>query len=97
MYSPDARDIVFVAQMPHRRDGVDLQYSPWFQFLLGLLDVEIEYSEELHVPETTQIQLEIRMGYRTKDDASTGWNELVSTTISRELECTIAPHKVTFY
>jgi hypothetical protein len=50
--SPDIRDIVFVAQMPHARDGVALEYSPWFQFLLGLLDVEIEYGQgvELGIP-----------------------------------------------
>ncbi len=40
------RDIVFVAQMPHVRGGVTLEYSPWFQFLLGLLDVEIEYDPD---------------------------------------------------
>lgn len=37
------RDIVFVAQMPHQRDGISLEYSAWFQFLLGLLEVDIEY------------------------------------------------------
>lgn len=39
----DMRDIVFVAQMPHQRDGISLEYSAWFQFLLGLLEVDIEY------------------------------------------------------
>ncbi|ETN81455.1 hypothetical protein NECAME_02135 [Necator americanus] len=41
----DLREIVFVAQMPHVRDRVQLEYSPWFQFLLGLLQVEVEYSD----------------------------------------------------
>lgn len=49
-YSPlyhDMRDIVFVAQMPHQRDGVNLEYSAWFQFLLGLLEIDIEYNPRL--------------------------------------------------
>lgn len=41
------RDIVFVAQMPHARAGVALEYSAWFQFLVGFLDVEIEYNSGL--------------------------------------------------
>ncbi len=40
------RDIVFVAQMPHARNGIILEYSPWFQFLLGLLDIDIEYNQQ---------------------------------------------------
>ena len=43
------RDIVFVAQMPHVRTGITLEYSPWFQFLLGLLDVDVEYHPDWHM------------------------------------------------
>ncbi len=43
--SKDMRDIVFVAQMPHPRDGYTLEYSAWFQFLLGLLEIDIEFDE----------------------------------------------------
>ena len=42
----DMREIVFVAKMPHRRDGVELQYSPSFQFILGLLQVDVEYHQQ---------------------------------------------------
>lgn len=62
---------------------------------LGLLDVEVEYRDEVSVDENTQIQLEIRMGYRTKQDPLTKWHELVSTTVNRELTCTIDSNKVT--
>ncbi|KAI6242679.1 hypothetical protein M3Y99_00173400 [Aphelenchoides fujianensis] len=79
--SEDVRDIVFQAQMPHARNGQALEYSPWFQFLLGLLD------EKIH------IQLDVRMGYRTKADDPTEWHEFISTTIDRELSCTIDADK----
>lgn len=38
----DTRELVFVAQIPSPRDGVNLEFSPWFQSLLGLLSLEIE-------------------------------------------------------
>lgn len=41
----DLREMVFVAQMPHMRDKEQLEYSPWFQFLLGILHVQVAYSD----------------------------------------------------
>uniref|UniRef100_A0AC34FWT0 Uncharacterized protein n=1 Tax=Panagrolaimus sp. ES5 TaxID=591445 RepID=A0AC34FWT0_9BILA len=91
--SDDTRDIVFIAQMPHPRSGLELEYSPWFQFLLGMMDVEIEYSDKV-VPEPKfLIEFEIRMGYRTKADSPYSWNEFITTTIQRNLECSIDPDK----
>ncbi|CAD5210235.1 unnamed protein product [Bursaphelenchus okinawaensis] len=89
--SPDVRDIVFVAQMPHARNGVELQYSPWFQFLLGLLEVDIAYDEAYTVPASANFQLEIRMGY--KEHGEDKWNSLAETTIQRSLECTVDQDK----
>ncbi|KAI6194438.1 hypothetical protein M3Y96_01124900 [Aphelenchoides besseyi] len=91
--SDDVRDIVFQAQMPHARNGQTLEYSPWFQFLLGLLDVEIAYDSKYELKESIHIQLDIRMGYRTNDDDSSVWHEFISTTIDRELTCTIDKDK----
>ncbi|KHN82110.1 Protein wntless -like protein [Toxocara canis] len=84
----DMRDIVFVAQMPHQRDGVNLEYSVWFQFLLGLLEVDIEYNSQFELAESALIQLEVRLGYRTRSDGPNDWHELISTNTTRTLECT---------
>ncbi|KAH7725866.1 CRE-MIG-14 protein [Aphelenchoides avenae] len=91
--SADIRDIVFVAQMPHARDGIALEYSPWFQFLLGLLDVEIEYGHGVDLDPEALIELEVRMAYRTKDSKPTDWKEFISTSIVRPLECSIDKEK----
>ncbi|TMS32230.1 hypothetical protein L596_000099 [Steinernema carpocapsae] len=82
-----AKDIVFVAQMPHRREGFQLEYSPWFQFLLGLLEIEVAYdaghNQDFNIPLT----LEVRMGHKTLQDGN--WTEFIVTNATRQLECTI--------
>ncbi|KAK0394281.1 hypothetical protein QR680_000667 [Steinernema hermaphroditum] len=82
-----ARDIVFVAQMPHVRDSVQLQYSPWFQFLLGLLEVEVEYQSGFPGETNVPLSLEVRMGYQTKIEGQ--WTEFIVTNVTRQLECSI--------
>uniref|UniRef100_A0A1I7XQR9 Wntless GOLD domain-containing protein n=1 Tax=Heterorhabditis bacteriophora TaxID=37862 RepID=A0A1I7XQR9_HETBA len=75
------------------RDNVQLEYSPWFQFLLGLLHIEVKYSEHFQYVDNALLQLEVRMGYRTKSDDFGDWHELISTNVSRTLECTISEDK----
>ncbi|CAB3411180.1 unnamed protein product [Caenorhabditis bovis] len=86
----DMREIVFVARMPHIRSGIELEYSPWFQFLLGVLHVDVEYSEHFKYVAHAPLSLEVRMGYRTKESSKNDWNELSNTNVSRILECTIS-------
>ncbi len=43
----DGSQLVLVAQMPHVRDEVQLEYSPWFQSILGLLLVEFKYDSRV--------------------------------------------------
>ncbi|KHJ47263.1 hypothetical protein D918_02123 [Trichuris suis] len=87
----DPRELVFVAQMPNPRDDVQLEYSRWFQSLLGLLLIETEYSEnpQWKMGKNPELRLEVRMGYRNRDDPPDAWHELISTTISRMLRCSI--------
>ncbi|MFH4976500.1 hypothetical protein AB6A40_003209 [Gnathostoma spinigerum] len=89
-YTPktnDMRDIVFVAQMPHQREGVTLEYSAWFQFLLGLLEVDIEYDSKFDLVENANLMLEVRLGYQVNTDKPGVWHEMISTNITRKLEC----------
>ncbi|CAE17879.1 Protein wntless homolog [Caenorhabditis elegans] len=92
-YTPssfDLREIVFIAKMPHTRDGIELEYSPWFQFLLGVLHVDVEYSEHFKYVAHAPLELEVRMGYRDKESKKNEWKELVTSNVTRILECTIA-------
>ncbi|VDN60220.1 unnamed protein product [Dracunculus medinensis] len=85
----DMRDIVFVAQMPHQRDGIALEYSAWFQFLLALLEIDIEYNPM----EKAVLHFEVRLGYRTHSDGVEDWHELITANATRILEC-IPPEMV---
>lgn len=86
----DAREVVFVTQMPHPRDGIQLEYSRSFQFLLSLLDFSILYStSHKEMPGEIRVLLEIRMGYRTHDDPEDTWHELASSNTTRTLRCTL--------
>ncbi|MCP9261478.1 Protein wntless [Dirofilaria immitis] len=90
----DMRDIVFVAQMPHQRDGISLEYSAWFQFLLGLLEVDIEYDPKFTFAPSATLQLEVKLGYKMRTDPPNQWHELIATNISRILECNIPDNKL---
>ncbi|VDN07881.1 unnamed protein product [Thelazia callipaeda] len=83
----DMRDIVFVAQLPHQRDGIDLEYSSWFQFLLALLEVDIEYDSKFTLARSAKLQLEVRLGYKTQIDPPDQWREFIATNITRTLDC----------
>ncbi|GMT16553.1 hypothetical protein PFISCL1PPCAC_7850 [Pristionchus fissidentatus] len=95
-YTPqsfDLREIVFVAQMPHARSGLQLEYSPWFQFLLGLLHVEVEYSDHFKYVAGASLKLEVRMGVRSLAEGPEEWREYMETNVTRTLECTIDKNK----
>ncbi|GMR37713.1 hypothetical protein PMAYCL1PPCAC_07908 [Pristionchus mayeri] len=89
----DLREIVFIAQMPHARGGLQLEYSPWFQFLLGLMHVEVGYSDNFKYVPGSKLMLEVRMGVRTHASAPDAWEEYVDSNVTRTLDCTIDDSK----
>uniref|UniRef100_A0AAF5I090 Protein wntless n=2 Tax=Strongyloides stercoralis TaxID=6248 RepID=A0AAF5I090_STRER len=89
--SPSRRDIVFQAQMPHVRNGVQLEYSKWFQFLIGILDINIEYDPNISMDEEVLMEFEVRMGYKNKNDKE--WKEYYNINVTRKLHCTISEER----
>ncbi|CAI4221296.1 unnamed protein product [Auanema sp. JU1783] len=88
----DLREVVFVAQMPHVRK-VELKYSPWFQFLLGILHVEVKYSDVFKYTPAAKFHLEVRMGYMDDGDSPGTWKDYINTNVSRTLDCSIDEKK----
>uniref|UniRef100_A0A094ZMG2 Protein wntless n=1 Tax=Schistosoma haematobium TaxID=6185 RepID=A0A094ZMG2_SCHHA len=84
----DANAIVFIAQFPHPRDGMDLHMTRWFQQVIGvlMLDIKQKYSKEL---ENTEITFDLRLGYRNHDDPKHVWHELARSVEVRPLKCTL--------
>ncbi|KAK4470126.1 hypothetical protein MN116_005710 [Schistosoma mekongi] len=86
----DANSIVFIAQFPHPRDGMDLRMTRWFQQVIGvlMLDIKQKYSKEL---ENTQITFDLRLGYRNHNDPKHVWHELARSVEVRPLKCSLDP------
>ncbi|CAH8509386.1 unnamed protein product [Schistosoma turkestanicum] len=86
----DANSIVFIAQFPHPRDGMDLRMTRWFQQVIGvlMLDIKQKYSKEL---ENTEITFDLRLGYRNHNDPKHVWHELARSVEVRPLKCTLDP------
>jgi len=84
-----AEEIVYTFQLPHPRDGRELDYSRWQQSLIGVLQIDIEYDEEEVRPARVQLMVEARLGYRNKGDQEGKWTELASSFEARNLDCNI--------
>ncbi|KAK6016528.1 hypothetical protein OSTOST_17989, partial [Ostertagia ostertagi] len=92
-YTPtsfDLREIVFVAQMPHMSSNIrhGSVFHAWSFFKL-----KVEDSDIFKYVDGALLELEIRMGYRTNTDAADEWHDLITTNITRTLECSISPEK----
>jgi len=86
-----AEEIVYTFQLPHPRDGRELDYSRWQQSLIGVLMIDIEYDEEVERPARAELMLEAKLGYRNKGDPQGEWKEYARSFESRNLDCNIDP------
>uniref|UniRef100_T1D151 Evi/Wls n=1 Tax=Dendrocoelum lacteum TaxID=27895 RepID=T1D151_9PLAT len=82
-----ASQIVFTAQFPLPRDGFNLNMSRWFQQLIAVLNVDIKYMEEIRMEEETLLTLDVRLGYRNKEDVE--WTEMARSREVRPMKCVL--------
>ncbi|XP_072048418.1 protein wntless homolog [Amphiura filiformis] len=75
-----ANEIVFSVQMPNR----PFHMTPWFQYLIGVLALDIVYDSERPLGTDPKATLFIRFGYYDEDKVT----EIVSVNETRKLECT---------
>uniref|UniRef100_UPI00359017E2 protein wntless homolog n=1 Tax=Myxine glutinosa TaxID=7769 RepID=UPI00359017E2 len=78
----EASQIVFAVHVP--QPGYEL--SPWFQYMLVVLDLNIQYWEQNKIEEGAAVTLDVRVGYR--DSREENWTELVRAVERRTLQCT---------
>ncbi|KAJ6634656.1 Protein wntless [Pseudolycoriella hygida] len=82
-----ANRIVFVFQMPLPREGQSLDYSRWQQSLIGILQPDIAFHENLIVDAHAKMTIDARLAYRNKDDPDNAWKLYASSLERRDLDC----------
>ncbi|XP_043555308.1 protein wntless homolog isoform X3 [Chiloscyllium plagiosum] len=82
-----ANDIVFAIHVPHQ----SLEMSSWFQFLLVVLQFEIEFQIGNEISEGAVVTLDVSLGYR--DDRFSEWTEMAHSFESRKLNCNFSSPK----
>lgn len=74
--------------MPLPRGGKVLDYSRWQQNLIGILQTDIAYNEEVMLEPRAIVTLDTRLAYRNKGDPDGDWKHYSSSLEQRELDCT---------
>ncbi|KAI8787195.1 protein wntless-like isoform X1 [Biomphalaria glabrata] len=91
----DANEIVFSQLLPLPKEGIDLDMSRWFQNLIAVMDVNVEYDEDNPYPENNkpEMLIEAKLFYRDKEDDESDWKLLAESSEQRTLDCTIEPER----
>lgn len=84
-----AFQVAYAFQMPVPKNGRILDYSRWQQNLIGVLQIDIIYHEELQIAPRTPIILDARMAYRNKGDPEDSWKPYAASKIERYLDCSM--------
>lgn len=69
--------------MPLPREGMELDYSRWQQYLMGLLQVDVSY--QTLVETKSILTLDAKLAYKNKGDKN--WKQLAHSLEQRELDC----------
>lgn len=83
----EANDIVFAVHIPPRNK----EMSPWFQFMLYILQMDIAFKSDNQIKENAEVTLEVSLAYR--DDDFSEWTKLAEATEVRKLKCVFGPPK----
>lgn len=79
--------LCFGFKMPLPREGMELDYSRWQQYLMGLLQVEVsDDNSNVLANSKSIITIDTRLAYRNKNDKK--WKHLAHSMEQRELDCT---------
>lgn len=73
--------------MPLPRGGKILDYSRWQQNLIGILQTDIAYKDNVMLEPRAIVTIDARLAYRNKDDADGDWKHYSSSLEQRELDC----------
>lgn len=74
-------------KMPLPREGKTLDYSRWQQNLIGILQTDIAYNENVMLESPAVVTIDARLAYRNKNDADNDWKHYSSSLEQRELDC----------
>ncbi|XP_062993644.1 protein wntless homolog [Elgaria multicarinata webbii] len=78
----EANDIVFSVHVPHPNK----EMSPWFQFMLYVLDMDIAFKIDNQIKDNAEVTLKVSLAYR--DDTFSEWKEMARAKETRKLKCT---------
>lgn len=83
------KQIVFSFWIPGPREGQELKMHPQFQYMLSVLQIDIEYQLENPVGPNPIMLLDFRLGYRDEEDREDDWKLLAESAEDRKLVCSI--------
>ncbi|KAF7254239.1 hypothetical protein EYD10_01276 [Varanus komodoensis] len=84
----EANDIVFSIHMPLPNK----EMSPWFQFMLYVLHMDIAFKTDNQIKENAEVTLDVSLAYR--DDRFSEWKEMARAVETRKLKCSFGAPKV---
>ncbi|XP_044296493.1 protein wntless homolog isoform X1 [Varanus komodoensis] len=83
----EANDIVFSIHMPLPNK----EMSPWFQFMLYVLHMDIAFKTDNQIKENAEVTLDVSLAYR--DDRFSEWKEMARAVETRKLKCSFGAPK----
>uniref|UniRef100_A0A8D2MA85 Wnt ligand secretion mediator n=2 Tax=Zonotrichia albicollis TaxID=44394 RepID=A0A8D2MA85_ZONAL len=83
----EANDIVFAVHIPLPSK----EMSPWFQFMLFIMQLDIAFKMDNDLKENAEITLDVSLAYR--DDMFDEWEEIAHAIEIRKLKCTFGSPK----